>query len=130
MSSIELPSNKKFGFFFTFIFAVIGVYFYYSELLLWSYAFIITSFIFLLISLIRSNILLPLNRLWMRIGILIGNVVSPIVLGVIFFGLFTSSAIFMRLIGRDELRLKFVKRKSYWISRKESTNSQSFENQF
>ena len=130
MSSIELPSNKKFGFFFTFIFAVIASYFYYSGLLSWSYAFIITSFIFLLISLIRSNILLPLNRLWMRIGILIGNVVSPIVLGVIFFGLFTSSAIFMRLIGRDELRLKFVKRKSYWISRKESTNSQSFENQF
>ena len=103
-SEIELPSNRKFGFFFTFVFAVAATYFYYLANLNWTYVFIAAALIFLLVTLVKSDALLPLNKLWMRFGLLLGRIVSPIVLGVIFFGLFTPIAMFMRIIGRDELR--------------------------
>ena len=109
-SEIELPSNKKFGFFFTFIFAAAAAYFYNSENMTWSFVFVAVSFIFLVITMIRDAFLLPLNKLWMRFGLLLGTIVSPIVLGIIFFGLFTPIAIMMRLSGRDELRLKFTQK--------------------
>jgi|TARA_B110000003_G_C16438463_1_gene453052 hypothetical protein len=129
-SEIELPSNRKFGFFFTFIFAVAAVYFYYSANVSWAYVFIAAASIFLLVTLIKSDALLPLNKLWMRFGLLIGMIVSPIVLWIIFFGLFTPIAMLMRLIRRDELRLKFSQKVSHWITRSEPINSESFKNQF
>jgi len=57
-------------------------------------------------------------------------IVSPIVLGIIFFGLFTPIAFFMRLSGRDELRLKLSKKASHWVSRSEPLKSESFKQQF
>ena len=130
LSKIELPSNRRFGFFFAFIFALAATYWFYSENLTWAYTFFLTSFVFLIISLLKSEALLPLNKLWMRFGLLLGMIISPIVLGIIFFGLFTPIAILMHLIGRDELRLKFTKKTSYWISRNESIQSESFKQQF
>ena len=129
-SEIELPSNQKFGFFFTFVFAVAAAYFYYSANISWAYVFITTASIFLLITLLNSEALLPLNKLWMRFGLLLGMIVSPIVLGTIFFGLFTPIAMLMRLSGRDELRLKFTRKASHWISRGEPIESESFKHQF
>ena len=129
-SEIELPSNRKFGFFFTFVFAVVAAFFYYSYNLTWAYVFSAAAITFLLVTLIKSDALLPLNKLWMRFGILLGMIVSPIVLGIIFFVLFTPIAIFMRLSGRDELRLKFSQRSSHWISRSEPIKSESFKQQF
>jgi energy-coupling factor transporter transmembrane protein EcfT len=129
-SEIILPSNRKFGFFFTFVFALAAAYFYYSANVSWAYLFIATALIFLLVTIIKSDALLPLNRLWMRFGFLLGMIVSPIVLGIIFFGLFTPIAILMRLSGRDELRLKFTQKASYWISRGETVKSESFKQQF
>ena len=129
-SEVELPSNRKFGFFFTFVFVMAAAYFYYSANLSWAYVFVATALIFLLITLIKSDVLLPLNKLWMRFGLLLGMIVSPIVLGIIFFGLFTPSAMLMRLSGRDELRLKFTQKASHWISRGEPIKSESFKNQF
>jgi len=130
LSEIELPSNRKFGFFFTFIFAVVAAYFYYSAIVSWTYMFVATALLFLLITLIKSDALLPLNKLWMRFGILLGMIVSPIVLGIIFFGILTPIAMLMRLSGRDELRLKYTQKASYWISRSELIKSESFKNQF
>ena len=130
LSEIELPSNRKFGFFFTFLFAVVAAYFYYSANVSWAYVFIATASIFLLITLIKSDALLPLNKLWMRFGLLLGRIVSPIILGIIFFGLFTPIAILMRLSGRDELRLKYAQKASHWISRGEPIKSESFKQQF
>ena len=127
---IELPSNRKFGFFFTIVFAVAAAYFYYSANVSWAYVFVGAATIFLLVTLIKSDALLPLNKLWMRFGLLIGMIVSPIVLGIIFFGLFTPIAILMRLSGRDELRLKFSHKVSYWITRSEPIESDSFKHQF
>ena len=129
-SEIELPSNRKFGFFFTFIFSVAAAYFYYTENIVWAYAFVAAASIFLLITLIKSDTLLPLNKLWMRFGLLLEIIVSPIVLGFIFFGLFTPIAFIMRLSGRDELRLKFIKKPSHWISRNEPIKSETFKQQF
>jgi len=129
-AEIELPSNRKFGFFFTFVFAVAAAYFYYSANVSWAYLFIAAASIFLLITLIRSDALLPLNKLWMRFGFLLGMIVSPIVLGIIFFGLFTPIAMLMRLGGRDELRLKFRQKTSHWMTRSEPIKSESFKHQF
>ena len=127
---IELPSNRKFGFFFTFVFVVAATYFYYSANTTWTYAFVATALAFLLVTLIKSDALLPLNKLWMRFGHLLGIIVSPIVLGIIFFGLFTPIALLMRLSGRDELRLKLTQKTSHWISRGEAIKSESFKHQF
>ena len=129
-SEIQLPSNKKFGFFFTFVFAVTSVYFYNATSASWSYAFGLISLLFLIISAVKAEILLPLNKLWMHFGHLLGMIVSPIVLGIIFFGLFTPIAFVMRLSGRDELRLKFIKKPSHWISRNDPLKSESFKHQF
>ena len=126
----ELPTNRKFGFFFTFIFAVAALYFYHSANVRWTYLFIAATSIFLLVTLLKSDALLPINKLWMRFGLFLGIIVSPIVIGVIFFVLITPIAMFMRFSGRDELRLKFSKKPSHWITRSEPIKSESFKHQF
>ena len=129
-SEVELPSNRKFGFFFTFVFALVAAYFYYSNNVLRAYVLIAIALIFLLVTLIKSDALLPMNTLWMRFGHLLRLIVSPIVLGIIFFGLFSPVSMLMRLGGRDELRLKFTKKASHWITRGESIDAESFKRQF
>jgi hypothetical protein len=130
LSEIELPSNRKFGFFFTIVFAVTAAYFFYEANITWAYVFIAVAMIFLSITFIMSDVLLPLNKLWMRFGLLLGMIVSPIVLAVIFFGLFTPIAMLMRLSGRDELRLKCSRKASHWITRSEPIKSEAFKHQF
>lgn len=131
-SKIELPSNRKFGFFFTFVFGIFAVYFLTFKEMIWVFIiFVLASLIFLIITLVKNEILLPLNKLWMKFGILLGMIVSPIIMGIIFFGLFTPIAILMKLINRDQLRLKLKYNKSnFWIVRSEPINSKSFKNQF
>lgn len=129
-SKIELPSNRKFGFFFTLVFAVTAAYLFKTATISWSCAFAITSLIFLLITMVKANILLPLNKLWMRFGLLLSMIVSPIVLGIVFFGLFTPIAFLMRIYGRDELKLKFMNKTSHWILRSEPLQTDLFKNQF
>jgi len=129
-SEVELPSNRKFGFFFTFVFGLVTTYFYVSESISWAYSMALVSLIFLVVTIRKADVLLPLNKLWMRFGLLIGMIVRPIVLGVIFFGLFTPYALIMRMSGRDELRIKFKSKASHWISRSEPIQSDSFKNQF
>ena len=130
LSEVELPSNRKFGFFFTLVFAVAAAYFFEAVKMTWAYAFIAAALVFLIVTLVKSDALLPLNKLWMRFGLLLGIIVNPIVFGLIFFGLFTPVATLMRLSGRDELRLKFTQKKSHWITRGEPIKSESFKNQF
>ena len=129
-SEIELPSNRKFGLFFSLVFTVAAAYFYFTGNIVWTYAFVAASLIFLLITLIKSDALLPLNKLWMQFGLLLGMIVSKIVLGIIFFGLFMPIATLMRLSGRDELSLQFSKKVSHWITRSEQIKPESFKNQY
>ena len=127
---LELPSNKKFGYSFTLIFLISGGYCYSNSYIFPAIILIIIAVIFFLVTLINADLLLALNKLWMRFGLLLGMIVSPIVLSLIFFGLFTPIALIMRLSGRDELRLKFKKKNSHWILRKEPILADSFKNQF
>ena len=129
-SEIELPSNKKFGFFFTLVFAIATGYFYLVASFTCVYVFAATVVVLFTVTVVKADFLLPLNKLWMRFGLLLGMIVSPIVLGIIFFGLFTPIALLMRLSGRDELRLKFKSITSHWISRSEPIQANSFKNQF
>ena len=129
-SEVELPSNNKFGFFFTVIFGIVATYFYVIDYTSLSYSMFGASVIFLLITIVKAEILLPLNKLWMRFGLLLGMIVSPVVLGVIFFGLFTPVALLMKLVGRDELRLKLKNKPSYWTLRSDLIQPESFKYQF
>ena len=129
-TKIELPSNKKIGIFFTIVFLIVTSYFFLSDRILISYVFFVFSAILLLITFINEHALLPLNKLWMRFGHLIGTIISPIVLGVIFFGIFTPYSLLMRLFGRDELKLKLVKSGSYWKLRIQSMPLTNFRKQF
>jgi hypothetical protein len=124
LSDVELPSNRKFGFFFSAVFGVMGAYFFIEESATTSYVFFALGLLFAVTTLVKADALLPLNKLWMRFGLLLGMIVSPIVLGFIFFGLFTPISILMRLFGRDELRLKFKDKSSHWIIR-ESDEAQT-----
>ena len=129
-SEIELPSNRKFGLFFSLVFLVAAAYFYNAKNMTCVYIFGALSLIFFIIIVVKDTILFPLNKLWMRFGLFIGMVVSSLVLGIIFFGLFTPIAFVSRLIGRDELRMKLSKKSSHWILRGEPIKSESFKYQF
>jgi len=129
-SEVQLPSDRKFGFFFTVVFALAAAYFYVNGSLTWEYFFSAAALIFFIVTIFKAETLLPLNKLWMRFGLLVGMIVSPIVLGVIFFGLFTPIAFLMRISRRDELRLKFKNKASHWISRSEPIQADSFKHQF
>lgn len=131
LSNTKIPSNKKFGYFFTTIFFLVGIYFFLEGSTIIAYVFTVVGILFLMTTLIKANLLLPLNKLWMRFGLLLGFIVSPIVMGVIFFGLFTPISFVMRLAGRDELRLRFKQKKSHWIlCDVYSVKSGNFKHQF
>ncbi len=129
-SENELPSNRKFGIFFTAVFTLVAAYLYYNNSANWSYILSGVGLAFLVVTIIKAETLLPLNKMWMRFGLFLGMIVNPIILGIIFFGIFTPIATLMRLFGRDELHLRIKKRTTYWISRKETEENNSFKNQF
>ena len=108
MEKIKAGSNKSFGIvFFVFFFAV-AIYpiFFDGNLRVWS---LIISFIFLILGLINSNLLTPLNLLWFKFGMLLGRIISPIVMGFVFFLVVTPTGYIMRLLNKDLLRLKMYK---------------------
>ena len=117
MDEVKLSSNKSFGIVFFIVFLLIGVYplLKGSDLRIWS---LIISFIFLVLGLINSKILTPLNRLWFKFGLLLGKFISPIIMGIIFFIVVTPIGIIMRLFNKDLLNLKFNKKETYWIDKK------------
>jgi hypothetical protein len=130
--SPQLPSNKKFGLLFSVVFLAFSLYAYIKhEASLLSIALSLISAFFLLSSFFFQNLLSPLNKAWFLLGIGIGKLVSPVVLGIIFFGLITPIALMARLLGRDELKLKRPKKSSYWSEPIGSnSDADSFKNQF
>ena len=127
MDDIKIGSDRSFGLVFSIVFLIIAIYpLINSEgLRVWS---LIIAIIFLVLGLINSKILTPLNKLWFKFGILLGKIVSPVIMAVIFFLVVTPIGLFMRMIGKDLLNLKFNKDKSYWI---EKTGPKSkMKNQF
>jgi hypothetical protein len=131
LDNIQLPSEKKFGFFFSIIFFIIGIYYYQKNFFLISLIFACLCILLVIISLIKPRALIFFNKLWMQFGLLLGKIISPVVLSIIFFGVFASTGFLMRLFGRDLLNLKFKKKLSYWKIRKSLTVSQTnFYKQF
>ena len=130
LSDIELPSNSKFGFFITLVFAAVAAYFFIAKNLTLVYIFIAAALLFLVITLVNDKLLLPLNKLWMRFGLLLGMIISPILLGIIFFGLITPYGLIMKLFGRDELLIHKRKTGKYWVSRSKDTSQTDFTKQF
>jgi hypothetical protein len=131
ISQLQLPTDKKFGYFFSLIFIALSSYFFLKNSNLLSYIFLSLAIIFLIFAIFKSEALHPLNILWMRLGLLIGKIISPLVLGFIFFGIFTPISIFMKIIGRDELRLKVLRSNSFWKKRGDhETRLKTFIDQF
>ena len=130
MSEIVLPSNRKFGFFFASVFALAFAYFSFHEEILPAYLFGISFLAILVVTSFKPDALLPFNKLWMKIGVLLSMIISPIVFGVIFFGIITPVGIFIRLIGRDELRMRNLNGTTNWINRTHQVTSESFRQQF
>jgi len=124
---LKLPSNKNFGIVFFIIFFVIALWPLMNnhEIRYWSLFF---SIFFLILGLMNSNFLTPLNKIWFYFGIALGRIVSPLVMGIIYFFIVTPTGIIMRFLGKDILRLKKNSKNTYWIN-KEKTNS-SMRRQF
>tara|TARA_B100001540_G_C15681216_1_gene584893 strand:- start:7 stop:393 length:387 start_codon:yes stop_codon:yes gene_type:complete len=119
---IKIPSNRNFGFVFCIVFLIIGLWPLLSsnEIRYWS---IIISTIFLILGLLNSKVLGPLNKIWFYFGITLGKIISPLIMGIIFFFVVTPIGILMRLFKKDILKLKKNKEKSYWIQRNKKINS-------
>jgi len=131
LSEVKLPSNRKFGIFFTAVFIVFSIYSYFQLSQLSVLVFLGLATILLALTVLKPDWLLPMNKLWAIIGLLLGKIVSPIILGAIFFLIFTPIAIITRLIGRDELRLKRSNNDTCWVSRDTGDfNPKSFKDQF
>jgi len=126
-----LPSDQKFGWFFCAIFLIAAGWFAWIESLVWSSIFGSAAVVFAVLSIASPSTLRPLNRLWFGFGVLLGKVISPIVLGLIFFLLITPVSLITRLFGRDELKIRRRKLQSYWIDRSPpGPPSDSFKNQY
>ena len=116
MNDIKIGSNKSFGIVFFIVFLVISVYprFFEGNLRVWS---LIVSLLFLVLGLINSRVLTPLNRLWFKFGMFLGKFISPIIMGLVFFIVVTPTGLIMRAFKKDLLNLKKKDTKSYWIKR-------------
>ncbi len=126
-----LPSNKKIGIFFFIILAILSVVLFIYDYPLISVITLTTGLISLTLSYLKPGLLLPVNKAWMTLGYLLGYIVSPIVIGSIYFVIFTPISIFLKIIGRDELKLLNKNSDSYWRKRQLNKDSQtSFKNQF
>ena len=116
MDEVKISSNRSFGIVFFIVFLFIALYplTYNGEIRIWS---AIISIIFLILGLLNSKILAPLNKLWFKFGIFLGKIISPIIMGIIFFLVVTPIGLTMRIFGKDVLNLKYNKNKSYWIEK-------------
>ena len=113
---IKVSSNKSFGIVFSIFFLFISIYLFLNEYPTYYWS-IFVSIIFLLLGLMNSKILSPLNLLWFKFGLLLGKIVSPFVMGIIFFVVVTPISILLKIFGKDVLNLKFNNNKTYWIDK-------------
>ena len=127
MNEIKISSNRNFGIVFFIVFLVVATYplINSSEIRIWS---LILSLLFLILGLINSKILTPLNKLWFKFGILLGKIIAPIIMGVVFFLVVTPTGLIMKIFKKDLLKLKKNNSDTYWLKKDNSNNS--LKNQF
>ena len=127
MSDVKISSNRSFGVVFFIVFLLIALYpvINKEEIRVWS---LIVSLIFLVLGLLNSKILNPLNQIWFKFGILLGRIISPLIMAIIFFFVVTPIGLIMRALRKDILNLRYNTKKTYWI---EKTGPKSkMKNQF
>ena len=125
--NIKVSTNRSFGIVFFLFFFIISIFPLFKDegIRIWA---VILAIIFLILGLLNSSVLSPLNKIWFKFGILLGNFISPIVMGLIFFTVVTPTALIMRALGKDLLNLKNNNKKSYWIEK--SPVKSKMKNQF
>ena len=118
----QISSNRSFGILFSILFALIAFWpiINGNPLRLW---LIPVSVIFLVLGLLNSKLLNPLNVVWVKFGELLGRIIAPIVMAIIYFIIITPIGLFMRLSRKDLLNLKFSKANTYWIKREKKISS-------
>tara|TARA_B110000967_G_C18887827_1_gene565199 strand:- start:883 stop:1266 length:384 start_codon:yes stop_codon:yes gene_type:complete len=127
MHKLKIGSNRSFGIIFFIVFLIIALWpiLNSENIRVWS---LIISIFFLFLGIFNSKLLTPLNKLWMKFGLLLGKIVSPVVMTVIFFGVVTPTGLVMRIFGKDILKLNKNNNNSYWENRDNSNNNMN--NQF
>ena len=127
MKEIKLPTNRNFGVVFFFVFLIISLFplLKNENIRIWS---IIIALAFLVLGLLNSKFLTSLNKIWFRFGIILGSIVSPIVMGIVFFTIVTPTSLIMRALGKNLLNLKKSNKKTYWVER--SKIKSKMKNQF
>ncbi len=113
---IKLPTNRNFGYVFSCVFLAISLWplLNNGQIRVWSSIIMI---IFFILGTMNSSLLTPFNKLWFKFGIFLGKIVSPLVMMIIFFVIMTPIGVFMKLLKKDILNLKYNKSSSYWIKR-------------
>ena len=127
-NSVKISSNRSFGFLFFVVFLAVSLWPLKSQgdLRLWAF---ILSLIFLVLGVLNSKFLNPLNKLWYKFGIFLGSIISPIIMGIVFFIVVTPVSLILRLLGKDVLSLKKNnKKRTYWIDK--SDPKSKMKNQF
>ena len=126
-SNIKIGTNKSFGIVFFVFFLIVSIFPILNDgdIRVWS---LIISLIFLILGILNSKILTPLNQIWFKFGILLGRFVSPVVMGIIFFAIVTPTSVIMRVLQKNLLNLKKGNKKTYWLER--SKIKSKMKNQF
>ncbi|MDA9136628.1 SxtJ family membrane protein [Candidatus Pelagibacter sp.] len=127
MKKIKLPTNRNFGvvFFLVFLFISLFPLLNYGNIRIWT---VIIALVFLILGLLNSSVLSPLNKLWFKFGIMVGNLISPVVMAIIFFMVVTPTSLLVRLFGKDLLSLKKNDKETYWV--KKNNIKSEMKNQF
>ena len=127
MNDIKISSNRSFGLVFFVVFLLISIYplLHGQNLRFWS---LIVAIIFLALGLLNSKILTPLNKIWFKFGLLLGSIVSPVIMSIIFFFVVTPISFVMKILGKDILNLKKNNNNTYWIEK--SGTKSKMKNQF
>jgi hypothetical protein len=125
--NIKISSNRNFGVVFFIFFMIISLFplFKDGNVRVWA---VVVAIIFLILGLLNSSVLSPLNKIWFKFGILLGNFISPIIMGLVFFIVVTPTSFIMKVFGKDLLNLKKNNKKSYWIEK--SPIKSKMKNQF
>ena len=118
---IKISSNRSFGLFFFGIFLIISLWplLDNQDIRIWS---LIVSLIFLILGILNSNLLKPFNKIWFKFGIFLGKIVSPIIMGLVYFLVVTPTGFIMRFLGKDLLKLKKNKNNTYWLAKNYKSN--------
>ena len=122
---IKLGSNRNFGIVFGIFFGLLTIYFFYKNNN-WNLLLISISFCFLILGILNSKYLTILNIIWFKFGILLGKIISPLIMSLIFFLVVFPLALLAKLVGKDFLNLdkkKNSNKKSYWKKKEKYNNS-------